>query len=95
MSGTRDRLSQCQCPGTLCLQGKEGRRAKRKKERSVFSGFPTFCLGLWRSPAALQWDGPEQGVMPRQCWVLLYATPRSRFPAQRPREGRLPEQRVY
>ena len=39
---TRDRFSQSQCLGTLCLKGEEGRRAKRKKERSVFSGFPTF-----------------------------------------------------
>lgn len=38
---TRGRFSQSQCLGTLCLKGEEGRRAKRK-ERSVFSGFPTF-----------------------------------------------------
>lgn len=33
---TQGRFSQFQCLDTLCLKGKEGRRAKRKKEMDLF-----------------------------------------------------------
>lgn len=37
-------------------KGGGGKRAKRKK-RSVFSGFPTYFLGLHNSILAFQWNG--------------------------------------